>query len=50
MYWQNCSEQLATNAIDPNHFKEHLFFDPFRIFYKGFFFCNSDFGQKYTFF
>jgi len=33
--------QLATNTIDPHHFKEHLFFDPF---------WESDFGQKYSFF
>jgi len=28
-------EQLSSNAIDPHHFKEHLFFTHFRIFYKG---------------
>jgi len=28
----DCFEQHATNAIDSNHFKEHLFFDPFSHF------------------
>jgi len=27
-----CFEQLSTNAIDPYHLKEHLFFDPISHF------------------
>jgi len=28
----DCFEQLSTNVINPYHFKEHLFLDPFSHF------------------